>query len=104
MLLKASSGGSWVALSNAEHGSNVLVADITSFSYFVVRWCKPDRLQGIPVATCVDTQQEVKLALIETCSAVSGVASATGQCCIASARSRRDDHSSDSYATPALDP
>lgn len=64
VLLKASSGGSWVALSNAERGSNVLVADITSFSYFVVRWCKPDRLQGIPVATCVDTQQEVKLALI----------------------------------------
>ena len=64
VLFKASPGGQWVALDDTARDGDALLADVSSFSYFVVRWCKAIRGELFDTAECSYAQRDVVLEVV----------------------------------------
>ena len=64
VLFKASPGGQWVALHDTARDGDALLADVSSFSYFVVQWCKTESGPYIQTAVCSYAQRDVALEVV----------------------------------------
>jgi alpha-tubulin suppressor-like RCC1 family protein len=64
VLFKASPGGQWMALADTARDGDTLLADVTSFSYFVVQWCRPRYAAGVTLAVCSYAQRDVSIEFV----------------------------------------
>ena len=67
VLFKASPGGQWMALADTARDGDTLLADVTSFSYFVVQWCRPrytSTAPGVTLAECSYAQRDVSIEFV----------------------------------------
>jgi hypothetical protein len=64
VLFKASPGGQWVALEDTARDGDALLADVSSFSYFVVQWCRTVYGRYTNTAVCSYAQRDVALEIV----------------------------------------